>query len=572
MSTAKSLFPTFLCLFEGMATDSISTPMLQISDLSVSFRRNGVWSEVIRSVSLTVMRGRVLAIVGESGSGKTVSSLACMGLLPAEISRVNHGNIVFDRTIDLLQNASEGAKSVRGKRITMIFQEPMSSLNPSMRVGDQIAEAIRQTRDLSATELTQEVVRRMAEVELPQPDSMRKRYPHELSGGQKQRVMIAMALAVDPDLIIADEPTTALDVTVQKSILSLLHRLQRERQLAMIFISHDLELVSEIADDLAVMYKGDVVESGRARDVLAQPNHPYTRALLACKPPVDGTRRHLLTLTDVLGDTHPPDRVYPKNTCKKVVLEATNLRKSFVTRRSIFGRPSAYFEAVKDVSFQLFEGETLGIVGESGCGKSTVSRMIMGLSPLDGGTLRWYPQTAEPRPIVQLVFQDPYASLNPRITAVNCLIEALVHSKQAAHTAEARSMALALMHEVGLPAEFADRYPHAFSGGQRQRLVIARALCANPKVLILDESVAALDISVQAQVLNLLNQLKVERQLTFVFISHDLRVVAYMSDRVMVMYRGLIEEIGTPNDIFYSPTRDYTKKLVASIVGVSMIG
>jgi peptide/nickel transport system ATP-binding protein len=552
-----------------MATETSSSPLLRINDLSVSFRRNGVWSEVIRSVSLTVNRGRVLAIVGESGSGKTVSSLACMGLLPAEISRVNHGQIIFGQDLDLLSNASAGAKTVRGKRITMIFQEPMSSLNPSMRVGDQIAESILQTRALNASDLAREVVRCMAEVELPSPEQLQQRYPHELSGGQKQRVMIAMALAVDPDLIIADEPTTALDVTVQKSILSLLHRLQRERQLAMIFISHDLELVAEIADDLAVMYKGEVVESGSAHDVLRTPSHPYTRALLACKPSVDGTRRHLLTLADALGDTHPPDRVYPKNTGKKVVLEATNLRKSFVTRRNIFGRPSAYFEAVKGVSFDLFEGETLGIVGESGCGKSTVSRMIMGLTPIDGGTLHWYPQSGEPRPIVQLVFQDPYASLNPRITAVNCLIEALVHSKQAAQTTEARSMALALMQEVGLPAEFADRYPHAFSGGQRQRLVIARALCANPKVLILDESVAALDISVQAQVLNLLNQLKVERQLTFVFISHDLRVVAYMSDRVMVMYQGRIEEIGDAASILTTPKHAYTQKLLASIPGIS---
>lgn len=552
-----------------MATETSSSPLLRINDLSVSFRRNGVWSEVIRSVSLTVNRGRVLAIVGESGSGKTVSSLACMGLLPAEISRVNHGQIIFGQDLDLLSNASAGAKTVRGKRITMIFQEPMSSLNPSMRVGDQIAESILQMRRLNASDLAQEVVRCMAEVELPSPEQLRQRYPHELSGGQKQRVMIAMALAVDPDLIIADEPTTALDVTVQKSILSLLHRLQRERQLAMIFISHDLELVAEIADDLAVMYKGEVVESGSAHDVLRTPSHPYTRALLACKPPVDGTRRHLLTLADALGDTHPPDRVYPKNTGKKVVLEATNLRKSFVTRRNIFGQPSAYFEAVKGVSFDLFEGETLGIVGESGCGKSTVSRMIMGLAPIDSGTLQWYPESGEPRPIVQLVFQDPYASLNPRITAVNCLIEALVNSKQATRAEEARSMALTLMLEVGLPAEFADRYPHAFSGGQRQRLVIARALCANPKVLILDESVAALDISVQAQVLNLLNQLKAERQLTFVFISHDLRVVAYMSDRVMVMYKGQIEELGDAQEILTSPQREYTRKLLASIPGIS---
>lgn len=552
-----------------MATETNASPLLRITDLSVSFRRNGVWSEVIRSVSLTVNRGRVLAIVGESGSGKTVSSLACMGLLPAEISRVNHGQIIFGQDLDLLSNASAGAKTVRGKRITMIFQEPMSSLNPSMRVGDQIAESILQTRRLNASDLAREVVRCMAEVELPNPEQLRQRYPHELSGGQKQRVMIAMALAVDPDLIIADEPTTALDVTVQKSILGLLHRLQQERQLAMIFISHDLELVAEIADDLAVMYKGEIVESGSAHDVLRTPSHPYTRALLACKPPVDGTRRHLLTLADALGDTPPPDRVYPKNTGKKVVLEATNLRKSFVTRRNVFGRPSAYFEAVKGVSFDLFEGETLGIVGESGCGKSTVSRMIMGLAPIDSGTLQWYPESGEPRPIVQLVFQDPYASLNPRITAVNCLIEALMNSKQATRAEEARSMALTLMLEVGLPAEFADRYPHAFSGGQRQRLVIARALCANPKVLILDESVAALDISVQAQVLNLLNQLKAERQLTFVFISHDLRVVAYMSDRVMVMYQGQIEELGNAQEILTAPKRAYTQKLLASIPGIS---
>lgn len=552
-----------------MATETTDEALLSIRELSVSFRRDGVWTEVLHKVSLTVHRGRVLAIVGESGSGKTVSSLACMGLLPPEISRVNNGQITFDGVGDLLANDAAGAKAIRGRRVTMIFQEPMSSLNPSMRVGDQIAESISQKQGLSSNVLTEEVIRRMKEVELPNPEQLRLRYPHELSGGQKQRVMIAMALAVDPDLIIADEPTTALDVTVQKSILTLLHRLQQERQLAMIFISHDLELVSEIADDLAVMYMGEVVEAGKARDILTAPSHPYTRALLACKPPADGTRKKLLTLADSLAAAHPPARVYPKNTGTKVILEARNLRQSFVTRRNIFGRPTAHFDAVKGVSFELFEGETLGIVGESGCGKSTVSRMIMGLAPIDSGEIRWYPQTGGERPIVQLVFQDPYASLNPRITAVNCLIEALVNSKQAANKADAHKLALQLMLEVGLPAEFADRYPHAFSGGQRQRLVIARALCANPKVLILDESVAALDISVQAQVLNLLNELKSERQLTYVFISHDLRVVAYMSDRVMVMYQGKIEEMGDAKTILGQPTREYTKQLLASVPGLS---
>lgn len=545
---------------------------LRIEHLSISFRSNEGYQQVIDDVNLTVGWGRVLGVVGESGSGKTVSSLACMGLLPKHLVRIDSGKAIYRDGSDLLANDFEAAKALRGKKITMVFQEPMSSLNPSMRCGEQVAEAVRTHLNLNEKEVALKVIALFNEVELPDPETLVKRWPHELSGGQKQRVMIAMALASDPDLIIADEPTTALDVTVQDKVIRLLKRLQKERSLSMIFISHDLELVARIADDVAVMWKGKVVESGPAAEVLKNPSHPYTAGLLACKPPIKGERIVLPTVADALKDQTELAEVkkpFERTSGTAPILSVKALKKAFVTRRNLFGKPTAHFEAVKGVTFDLLAGETLGIVGESGCGKSTLSRMIMGLLPPDSGELIWHGIPQKQRsPVVQLVFQDPFSSLNPRITAIGCLTEALLVSGTFNDRPSAREGALKRMQEVGLPPEFANRYPHAFSGGQRQRLVIARALCTDPRVLILDESVAALDISVQAQVLNLLNRLKVERKLTYIFVSHDLRVVNFMSDRILVMYRGQIEEIGDAQTVMQQPKSAYTRSLMSAIEGL----
>ncbi len=539
--------------------------LLEIDRLSVAFRGDSGWKTVIHEVSLTLRKGESLGIVGESGSGKTVSSLACMGLLPQGISRIEGGSIRFE-SVSLLSDPV-GAEALRGRRIAMVFQEPMSALNPSMRCGEQVAEAVRLHRKLSREAAHTVVVDLFAEVELPNPEAIYKRYPHELSGGQKQRVMIALALAGDPALLIADEPTTALDVTVQASILKLLRRLRDQRGLALLFISHDLDVVAKVADRVAVMWKGRVVEEGEAERILSHPEHPYTRGLLACKPPVTGVRTVLPTVSDAMENRSASTHTFPAAVGAEPIVSVRDVTKSFVTRRNLLGRPTAFFEAVRGVSFDVFRGETLGIVGESGCGKSTLSRMLMRLLAHDSGEISYFTTKRTGGPAVQLVFQDPFSSLNPRITAVGCLIEALTVSGVCADKRTARSRALELMAEVGLPEEFADRYPHAFSGGQRQRLVIARALCTEPELLILDESVAALDISVQAQVLNLLNRLKEERKLTYIFISHDLRVVRFMSDRVLVMYKGKIEELGPADEVMHHPRSAYTQKLVAGALG-----
>lgn len=540
-------------------------PLLKVTDLSISFRKDRVWQQVIHKVNLSVQRGRVLGVVGESGSGKTVSSLACMGLLPSGVSRIDSGTAVFDGH-DLLENDFAKAKDARGRRITMIFQEPMSSLNPSMRCGEQVAEALRQTGTRSGS-IQDRVTELFREVKLPEPERIGKRYPHELSGGQKQRVMIAMALAPDPDLIIADEPTTALDVTVQRSILALLRQLQKERNLSMLFISHDLDVVTAVSDDVAVMWKGEVVEHGKAGDVLRQPKHAYTRGLLRSKPPEKAERKKLQTVRDTLENREVTEHVYTSALTGKTLLSVRNLKKNFVTRRNVLGKPVVFFKAVKGVSFDLQEGETLGLVGESGCGKSTVSRMIMGLLKPDAGELIWDDAafSSSRAPAVQLVFQDPYASLNPRKSAGCSLVEALRVNRQTATDAEANLRAEELLDQVGLSPDSFHKYPHSFSGGQRQRLVIARALCTNPRLLILDESVAALDVSVQAQILNLLNDLKAQMGLTFLFISHDLNVVRFMSDRILVMKEGLIVESGASEQVFDAPEHAYTKELLQSV-------
>lgn len=526
-------------------------PLLEVNNLSISFKSDDDWKQVVHGVSYRVYRGQTLGLVGESGSGKTVSSLACMGLLPIKTSRIDSGEISY-KGESLLENHFEGARKQRGCSIAMIFQEPMTSLNPSMRCGQQVEEVIKTHLRLSTTECKKRVVDLFAEVELPDPANIGKRYPHELSGGQKQRVMIAIALAANPDLIIADEPTTALDVTVQRAVIDLLNRLKTTRGLGMIFISHDLDVVAAVADTLVVLQHGSICETGLTNDILKHPQHPYTRKLLSCKPPTSGVRRPLADASN--------SEPYSFEIGTSPILAVRKMKKTFATKKSLFGKPLSTYQALKEVSFELFEGESLGIVGESGCGKTTVSRIIMGLETADSGDVLW----TTGRPAIQLVFQDPYASLNPRKTVEQMIIEALVVAGKVDKVDASEHISRLLM-EVDLPEEYKSRYPHSFSGGQRQRLVIARALAANPSVLILDESVAALDVSVQAQVLNLLNEIRSKRRLSYIFISHDLHVVRYMCERMLVMEKGEIIEHGKSDEIMFTPKHEYTRRLISSI-------
>ncbi|MCH2197370.1 MAG: ABC transporter ATP-binding protein [Flavobacteriales bacterium] len=540
-----------------------SKSILSIQNLSITFRQGKEWNQVIKGVSLEVPQGGILGVVGESGSGKTVSSLACLGLLPSKIARIDHGVALFGASQeDLLKDNFSNAKRYRGKEITMIFQEPMSSLNPSMTCGAQVAEMLKEHLGMDAKKARQRTVELFTEVELPVPDDMFDSYPHELSGGQKQRVMIAMALAPEPSLIFADEPTTALDVTVQKSVLELLRRLQQARQLSMIFISHDLGVVAHVADQVAVMYKGEVLESGPVTQVMENPTQAYTKGLLACVPPTGGERVRLQTVEEIIKGGEMKKEIYSSSPSEDPILRVKNLWKRFVTKRNLLGKATDHFEAVRGVSFELFQGETLGIVGESGCGKSTISRMIIGLIEPSEGSIEWSGSAGA----VQLVFQDPYSSLNPRISVGTALVEAMMVNEVESDKQKAQDQVRSILAEVGLDPSHFDRYPHSFSGGQRQRIVVARALCTKPRVVVLDESVAALDVSVQAQVLNLLNELKASRGLTYVFISHDLHVVHYMSDRLLVMERGQIVESGNAHKIFTQPSEEYTKKLVESAV------
>lgn len=550
--------------------------LLKVEGLQVDFKSRDQWKAVVKNVALNVHKGRTLAIVGESGSGKTVTSLAAMGLLPSGISRIHSGKLeLYPEPKDLTNLTETDWLSIRGKRLAMIFQDPMSSLNPSHTCMRQVAEIIR-IHDPKSTEETKErVIELFKEVQLPSPETIGDRYPHELSGGQKQRVMIAMAIACDPDLLIADEPTTALDVTVQAAILTLLKELQQKYGMGMIFISHDLDVVSEVADEIAVMYRGDLVEIGSAKEILEHPNHPYTKGLIACKPPKDSKPRRLLTVKEFLEHPDVQHEVAEKQSApsyQEDYLQAKDLSCEFVTKRTLWGKPIETFTAVNKVSFEVKRGETLGLVGESGCGKSTLSRVLLGLLPSSGGKVinngvdlmqldrgEWMPYRKQ----MQLIFQDPYSALNPRKSVGQCLMEVLkVHGAE-----NVKDRAMELLDQVGLTPEEFYRYPHAFSGGQRQRINIARALATSPDFIICDESVSALDVSVQAQVLNLLNDLKEQLNLTYIFISHDLSVVHYMSDRIMVMNKGKIEELGDADQVFHQPKTAYARNLIASIPG-----
>ncbi|MEO0403838.1 MAG: ABC transporter ATP-binding protein [Bacteroidota bacterium] len=553
----------------------MTDPLLQISSLTIAHRDSKKEQNLIQQLHLTLHKKEVLAVVGESGSGKTISSLSTMGLLPKPLQNIPSGEVMLNgEPLEIRSPELPVWQSIRGKRIAMIFQDPMSSLNPSMTVGKQVVEMM-STHQIHPTDQSRKkaTIDWFRKVEIPHPETAFEKYPHEMSGGQKQRVMIAMAMAANPELIIADEPTTALDVTVQKSILDLLKNLINQQGLSLIFISHDLDVVKNFADRIMVMLKGEVVEEGTVDQVINHPKHAYTKALIACKPPIQSRPYPLPTVADLTAEDLKSTKATEElkdNLSTEVILKVNDLQKRYTTSTNWLGKPTAHFTAVNGISFQLFKGETLGLVGESGCGKSTVGKLLTGLLIGDAGEILFKEQplkpnrTKEERRWVQMIFQDPFSSLNPRITAGESIVEVMkVHGIQ--HTSH-KDATVKLLEEVGLSASDFSKYPHQFSGGQRQRLVIARTLAMEPEVIICDESVSALDVSVQAQVLNLLNQLKMERNLSYVFISHDLSVVRYMSDRIMVMKEGSIVEKGSRDDLFLRPQHTYTKKLLSSIM------
>ena len=570
---------------------AMPTPLLTVRNLKVSFSRDGKWNEAVHGIDLDVMAGRTLGLVGESGSGKSVSSLAVMRLLNEKVSRISADSIQIGAN-EIKGYTESQMADVRGKRISMIFQEPMTSLNPVYKCGFQVSEMILQHEDVSKKAAKERVIELFKQVMLPRPEAIYDSYPHELSGGQKQRVMIAMAIACHPQLLIADEPTTALDVTVQLEILKLLRQLQTETGMGMIFITHDLGVVAEIADDVAVMHNGEILERGTVKEILENPRHPYTQGLLACRPPMDVRLKRLpivkefldgewhggkeqilhdLQITDEERQAHL-DKLY----AKEPLLRVEHLQTWYPLRKGVFSRIYGHVKAVDDVTLDVYEGETLGLVGESGCGKTTLGRSILRLAEPTGGKV-WFDgievtalkgqALRDFRKQAQIVFQDPYSSLNPRITIGEAIAEPMrVHGIEN-DGSKLRNAVCALLEQVGLKAEHYDRYPHEFSGGQRQRICIARALAVNPRLVICDESVSALDVSVQAQVLNLLNRLKAERNLTYIFISHDLSVVRFMSDRVVVMYNGKPVEMNDADVLFTQPQNDYTKKLIAALPG-----
>lgn len=504
------------------------------------------------------------------------------------------GSILFE-DIDLLSISAEEIRRYRGNKIAMIFQEPMTSLNPVFSCGEQVKEAIMLHQKLNSRVAKEKTIALFEEVQLPRPEHIFGSYPHQLSGGQKQRVMIAMALSCNPELLIADEPTTALDVTVQKTILDLLLRLKTERQMALIFISHDLGVIAEIADTVAVMYKGNIVEQGSVKELFENPKHPYTKGLLACRPVPKRHLKRLPVVADFLNENQDRSLAHlleeNNYTAQEIenrrnqlysqapILEVKNLCTWFPIRKGLFGKTTDYVRAVDNVSFNVYPGETLGLVGESGCGKTTLGRSIIRLIEPTSGEIIFEntnllslnkSDLKTRRRDVQIIFQDPYSALNPRLSVGNTLIEPLQVHGLFDNDSSRKKIILELLERVGLQAEHYDRYPHEFSGGQRQRIVIARALALQPKFIICDESVSALDVSVQAQVLNLLRELQQNMGLTYIFISHDLAVVKHISDRMMVMNKGKIEEIGYPDDIYNNPKAEYTRKLIAAIPGASV--
>ena len=560
--------------------------LLQVENLRVSFKNEEKqYIETVKGISFSIPVNTTVALVGESGSGKSVTSLATMGLLPPESSQIALDSKILFEGKNLLDLPRREMRKKCGKDIAMIFQEPMSSLNPVFTVGSQIAEILQLHLGMSRKQARARALELLIEVGIPSPETKIDAYPGQLSGGQQQRVMIAMAIACKPKLLIADEPTTALDVTIQKQILDLLESLRKKHQMSMLFITHDLALVGEIADQVIVMRHGQIREQGRVKDVLERPQDVYTKALLHCRPQLSKRPMRLPMISDFMqqkGDdyieTHSVDveslqqRSRGLTGQEEIILDVRDLKKSFYSRKGLFGKQE--FQAVKGVSFQLAKGKTLGLVGESGSGKTTIGLLLMRLQEATGGKALFEGQDilamsekefARYQRKIQIIFQNPYASLNPRFTVGQILMEPMQVHRIGADDSERKQMALDLLERVSLPAQAFYRYPHEFSGGQRQRIAIARCLTLKPEVLICDESVSALDVSVQAQVLNLLQDLQDEFGLSYIFISHDLSVVKYISDQIMVMNHGDLVEIANSDDLYQSPQHEYTKRLLSAI-------
>ncbi|KIE86224.1 ABC transporter ATP-binding protein [Acinetobacter pittii] len=562
-----------------------NAPLLHVKNLRVSFKgEDKQYIETVKGITFDIPANTTVALVGESGSGKSVTSLATMGLLPVGQSKIDEQSKIIFEGKDLLSLSRKDMRKICGKDIAMIFQEPMSSLNPVFTVGNQIAEVLCLHMGLNRKQARQRVLELLKEVGIPSPETKIDAYPNQLSGGQQQRVMIAMAIACEPKLLIADEPTTALDVTIQKQIIDLLESLRKRRQMSMLFITHDLALVGKIADKVIVMRHGEIREQGAAKQVLEQPKDVYTRALLYCRPQMSQRPYRLPVTSDFMRQEDDvlveqsfdvsaiPERKRGLNGDEKIILEVKDLKKSFYSRKGLFGKEE--FQAVKGVSFRLAKGKTLGLVGESGSGKTTVGLLLMRLHQASGGQAfiegkdifsLTEKEFAKYQRKIQIIFQNPYASLNPRFTIGQILLEPMQIHNIGKDDAERKQIALGLLERVNLPEQAYYRYPHEFSGGQRQRIAIARCLTLKPEILICDESVSALDVSVQAQVLNLLQDLQDEFGLSYIFISHDLSVVKYISDQVMVMNHGEVVEIANSDELYAHPQHDYTKRLLQAI-------
>ena len=555
--------------------------LLEIKNLSVEFATLESQVKAVKNVSFSIPKGKTIGLVGESGSGKSVSSLCVMGLL-SHPGKITSGEILFEGE-DLLKKPEHEMRKIRGNRISMIFQEPMTSLNPVFTVGYQIVEALRLHQKMNKADAWKRATELLDEVGIPEPETRVKSYPHEMSGGQRQRVMIAMAIACKPDLLIADEPTTALDVTIQKQILELMAKLQKQYGMSVLFITHDLAVIGDIADEVVVMYKGDLVEKNTAQNIFLKPQHPYTKGLLACRPSLDKNYNRLATVSDFMSEDGKEKKFdikvlgekAPKPLSKeKSLLEIKNIKKYYPVKSSWLGTVKEWVRAVDDVSLNVYKGRTLGLVGESGCGKTTLGRTLLRLVEPTAGSIIYdgkdltqldRNEMRAMRKKLQIIFQDPYASLNPRMSIGKAIIEPMQIHKIGSSRSEWNDRAASLMERVGLEPKLMSRYPHEFSGGQRQRICIARALAVEPEFIICDESVSALDVSIQAQILNLLMDLQEEFNLTYVFISHDLAVVKFISDELAVMNQGKIVELSSADEIYKNPKEAYTRKLLDSI-------
>jgi peptide/nickel transport system ATP-binding protein len=575
--------------------------LLEIKNLTTVFQTDDELVRAVDNISFTLDRGQTVGIVGESGSGKSVTSLSVMRLIPDPPGKITHGEIIFHSpeggAADLLKLSARDMRTVRGNDIAMIFQEPMTSLNPVFTCGDQVMEAIILHRKVSKAEAKNQTIQLFKKVQLPRPESIFDTYPHQISGGQKQRVMIAMAMSCDPAILIADEPTTALDVTVQATILDLMRQLQEENDMGIMFITHDLGVIAELADKVIVMYKGQIVEQGSVWDIFSNPKHPYTKGLLACRPPLEKRLKRLPTIADFMQEDEKGGMIELDQSVtgavnqyvvsreetnerhaelykREPILKIENLKTYFPVNKGLFGRVTDYVKAVDDVTIDVYPGEILGLVGESGCGKTTLGRTILRLVEPTAGKITYKgteinslsnKDLRKIRQDIQIIFQDPYSSLNPRITIGEAIMEPMKVHNLYNHDAERKERVMMLLRRVNMKEIHFYRYPHEFSGGQRQRICIARALSLSPNFIICDESVSALDVSIQAQVLNLLNELREDNNFTYIFISHDLSVVKFMSDRMVVMNEGKIEEMGDADEIYDNPQREYTKKLIAAI-------